>query len=91
MSEDTITLIIGGAIGFIFSTFSTILGFYLQRSHNRELKKWEDEKRKKWLEQKWPEILKVSEDKNAYILFGDECSFGCVPPFTQLIPPLALM
>lgn len=33
------------------------------------------EKRKEWLEQKWPEILKLAEKKNAYILFGDEASF----------------
>jgi hypothetical protein len=33
------------------------------------------EKRKLWLEQKWPEILKLAEEKNAYILFGDEASF----------------
>ena len=33
------------------------------------------EKRKKWLKEKWPEILKLAEEKNAYILFGDEASF----------------
>ena len=33
------------------------------------------EKRKEWLEQKWPEILRLAEKKNAYILFGDEASF----------------
>jgi transposase len=33
------------------------------------------EKRKQWLKQKWPEILKLAENKNAYILFGDEASF----------------
>jgi hypothetical protein len=33
------------------------------------------EKRKQWLKQKWPEILKLAEKKNAYILFGDEASF----------------
>jgi transposase len=33
------------------------------------------EKRRQWLEQKWPEILKLAEQKNAYILFGDEASF----------------
>ena len=33
------------------------------------------EKRKLWLEQKWPEILKLAEKKDAYILFGDEASF----------------
>lgn len=33
------------------------------------------EKRKKWLEKKWPEILKLAKQKNSYILFGDEASF----------------
>ena len=33
------------------------------------------EKRKKWLEEKWPEIIKLAEKRNAYILFGDEASF----------------
>ena len=33
------------------------------------------EKRKKWLEEKWPEITKLAEEKNACILFGDESSF----------------
>jgi len=33
------------------------------------------EKRRQWLEQKWPEIFKLAEIKNAYILFGDEASF----------------
>lgn len=33
------------------------------------------EKRKEWLEKKWPEILKLAEKKKAYILFGDEASF----------------
>ena len=33
------------------------------------------EKRKEWLKQKWPEILKLAEKKNAYILFGDEASY----------------
>jgi transposase len=33
------------------------------------------EKRKQWLEQKWPEIVKLAEEKNGYILFGDEASF----------------
>jgi transposase len=35
----------------------------------------EPEKRTQWLEQKWPEILKLAEKKNAYILFDDEASF----------------
>ncbi len=33
------------------------------------------EKRKEWLENTWPEILKLAKEKNAYILFGDEASF----------------
>lgn len=33
------------------------------------------EKRKKWLENIWPEILELAKQKNAYILFGDEASF----------------
>ena len=33
------------------------------------------EKRKQWLQKIWPEIIKLAEKKNAYILFGDEASF----------------
>ena len=33
------------------------------------------EKRKEWLEKTWPEIIKLAEEKNAHILFGDEASF----------------
>ena len=33
------------------------------------------EKRKEWLEKTWPEIIKLADEKNAYILFGDEASF----------------
>ncbi|MBU2462204.1 IS630 family transposase [bacterium] len=33
------------------------------------------EKRKKWLEEEWSEILKLAKEKNAHILFGDEASF----------------
>lgn len=33
-------------------------------------------KRKDWLEQRWPEIKKLAEAKNAYLLFGDEASFA---------------
>ncbi len=33
------------------------------------------EKREEWLQTKWPEILKLAEQKNAFILFGDEASF----------------
>ncbi len=35
----------------------------------------DSEKRKEWLERVWPEILKLSKNKKAYILFGDEASF----------------
>ena len=33
------------------------------------------EKRKEWLEKTWPEIIKLADEKNAHILFGDEASF----------------
>ena len=33
------------------------------------------EKRQKWLEQTWPEILAEGQEKGAYLLFGDEVSF----------------
>lgn len=33
------------------------------------------EKREKWLKETWPEILSLAQDKNAYIMFGDEASF----------------
>ena len=33
------------------------------------------DKRGQWVMQKWPEILKLAEIKNAYILLGDEASF----------------
>ena len=35
----------------------------------------DEEKRAKWLKTTWKNILKRSKEKNAYILFGDECSF----------------
>ena len=35
----------------------------------------DSKKRKEWLERVWPEILKLSKNKKAYILFGDEASF----------------
>lgn len=31
--------------------------------------------RKQWLSNTWPEILNLAQEKNAYILFGDEASF----------------
>lgn len=33
------------------------------------------EKRKQWLDETWPEIMKIAKEKNAYVLFGDEASF----------------
>lgn len=33
------------------------------------------EKRKEWLQNTWPQIIQLAEEKNAYILFGDEASF----------------
>jgi transposase len=33
------------------------------------------DKRKEWLDEKWPEILKLAKENNAHILFGDEASF----------------
>lgn len=35
----------------------------------------DQQKRKEWLEQTWPEILKLAQHKSAFILFGDEASF----------------
>jgi transposase len=35
----------------------------------------DEEKRKKWLSETWPEILSLAEKKKAHILFGDEASF----------------
>ena len=35
-----------------------------------------DEEALLWLEQTWPEILRVAKDKQALILFGDEASFA---------------
>ena len=36
----------------------------------------DEEKRKMWLEKVWPSIMKEASKRNAYILFGDECSFA---------------
>jgi transposase len=33
------------------------------------------DKRKEWLEEKWPEIMKLAGEKSAHVLFGDEASF----------------
>lgn len=32
-------------------------------------------KRREWLNRKWPEIMRLAGEKNAYVLFGDEASF----------------
>jgi transposase len=55
------------------------------------------EKRQEWLETKWPEILSLAREKNAYILFGDEASFPldlghrcpdiCKRPINPMSPP----
>jgi transposase len=37
--------------------------------------KRDEEKRKEWLEKKWPKILELAEKKDAHIFFGDESSF----------------
>jgi len=34
------------------------------------------EDRNKWLFETWPEIIKLQKERNAYIFFGDECSFA---------------
>lgn len=35
----------------------------------------DEETRKQWLSNTWPEILTLAKEKNAFILFGDEASF----------------
>jgi transposase len=50
------------------------MGFSFQKAKFDADRK-DPEKREQWLEQTWPEILKLAEKKNAYILFGDEASF----------------
>ena len=34
-----------------------------------------EEERAQWLAKKWPEVLALAKEKNAYLLFGDEVSF----------------
>jgi transposase len=36
----------------------------------------DEEARREWQEEVWPEILRLAEEKNALILFGDEVSFA---------------
>lgn len=50
------------------------MGFSFQKAKFVAAKK-DDEKRAEWLKNTWPEILKLSKEKNASILFGDEASF----------------
>ena len=57
------------------STLLRNLGFSFQKArfisdHLNE------EKRKEWMEKKWPEILRLEAHKQARILFGDEASFA---------------
>lgn len=50
------------------------MGFSYQKAAFIATKR--DEKmRRKWLQEKWPEILGLSRKKNTHILFGDEASF----------------
>jgi transposase len=50
------------------------LGFSYQKATFVAVKR-DEEKRKKWLKETWPTIRQLAEEKNAYILFGDEASF----------------
>lgn len=50
------------------------MGFSFQKAKFVAAKK-DEEKRAEWLKKTWPEILKLSKEKNASILFGDEASF----------------
>ena len=57
------------------STLLRNLGFSFQKArfisdHLNE------EKRKEWMAEKWPEILRLAREKKARILFGDEASFA---------------
>jgi transposase len=50
------------------------MGFSFQKARfvaaNRD-----EEAREEWLQHEWPQILKQAKRKDAYLLFGDECSF----------------
>ena len=57
------------------STLLRNLGFSFQKArfisdHLNE------ETRKEWMAEKWPEILRLAQEKKALILFGDEASFA---------------
>ncbi len=53
----------------------TNMGFTYQKAKFTSTDHKDAEKRKEWLEKVWPEILKLANQKNAYIFFGDEASF----------------
>ncbi|MFM8453487.1 MAG: IS630 family transposase [Gammaproteobacteria bacterium] len=50
------------------------MGFSFQKAAFVASKR-DKEKRAEWLQTTWPEILKLAQNKNASILFGDEASF----------------
>jgi transposase len=50
------------------------LGFSYQKAAFVASKR-DEEVRAQWLKNEWPTILKLAQQKNAYILFGDEASF----------------
>lgn len=50
------------------------LGFSFQRARF-VAEDADPDKRKEWREKTWPKILKLAQEKPAYILFGDEASF----------------
>lgn len=56
------------------SEFLKNMGFSFQKAKFIAAKK-DEAKRAEWLQKIWPEILHLSQKKNASILFGDEASF----------------
>lgn len=56
------------------SELLTSMGFSYQKATFIAAKR-DEQVRAVWLEETWPEILKLSEKKNSMILFGDEASF----------------
>lgn len=57
------------------SDYLKTLGFSYQRATFVATRR-DAEARNKWLSQTWPAIIKEQQSKNAYLLFGDECSFA---------------
>lgn len=51
------------------------LGFSFQRATFIATQR-DAEARNNWLSQTWPSIIEEQQSKNAYLLFGDECSFA---------------